>query len=49
MPLHGDGTMVGKGNSLEILETFFKRNELGGGGGKKKLASQILNLKQATF
>ena len=48
MPLHGDGTMVGKGNSLEI-----KRNELGGGGGggggKKKLASQILNLKQATF
>ena len=28
MPLLGDETMVGKGNPLEILETFFKKNGL---------------------
>ena len=45
MPSHGDGTMVGKGNPLEILETFFKKKWIRG----KKLASQILNPKHATL
>ena len=42
MPLlHRVETMVGKGNPLEILETFFKRNELGGGAQKKISKSDI--------